>query len=677
MKKLLFILCACLCACLVLSACETEPVISGDPVTDATVSTEETDETEETLPPPPPDPMTVIGQTEYGLIVSDPKTGAPIIAKTETNLGDFIADAYRTAADANIALVSASEIAAGIPQGEITLLAVETVLPTETALVTVRVSGGALLNALEVAYLPTSDEAAPDFLHLSGISLTLDKNKTPAAEKDEAGAFIGFIGERRVSGVTAGEVPLDPEAVYTVTFSEALPAEIKDVLKGEMILPEALQMNREAVIRYITDTLAGKIGETYENPFGDGRISVIPEGLSKVPASLSLLPQVYITTEEEITRAAYVTCAVTVYDPTGVYGDIYDSESTIKIRGNSTASGEKKPYNIKFSSKIELLGLGKGKKWSLLANLYDKTQIRNTLAFTFAENAGVNYVSDSAFAEVYVNGAYAGLYQICEPVDVSPTQVDIDTENNEFLLELEPRAGYSNPVSLTLSETGIILGYNDPEEPTAEQRAWLSTFMTSVEDALLSGDYDKVTECIDVESFARSYIVQELFKNVDYSVSSTRFYVKGGKLYEGPVWDFDLSSGNCSFSYYKAYNNADTTGLSYEGIYCVSIFNRYLFEYEEFKTLVSDLYTALQPVIVNLYEDNELGESRIDALLSEYRAEIDRNNTVWSTVKAYSLYEHKPVDGTYDGEIEYLKNWLRKRNEFLSEHYLKSDTDVS
>ncbi len=383
----------------------------------------------------------------------------------------------------------------------------------------------------------------------------------------------------------------------------------------------------------------------------------------------SSLPQVYLTTENTITRSEYVSCGITVHDPTGVYSDIYDAESTVKIRGNSTSSGEKSPYNIKFSDSVELLGLGKGKKWSLLANLFDKTQLRNTLSYTFAQTVGISYTSSSCFAEVYLNGEYCGMYQICEPVDVSKTKVDIDIENNEYLLELEPYIGYSNPYCIVTPSFNIVLGYNEPEEPSAEQRAWLENFITDVENAILSGDYNKVKEYVDLESFARCYIVQELFKNVDYVQSSTRFYVKGNKLYEGPVWDFDLSSGNCSKAYYPDYNNMNTSSLSYEGLACVSIFNKYLFEYEDFRQHVSDLYAELQPIIVNLYRDNELGQNRIDSLIEANREAIDRNNTLWSTQKRYSPYEYGPVDGTYEGEITFLKSWLEGRNSWLYEYY--------
>ena len=42
---------------------------------------------------------------------------------------------------------------------------------------------------------------------------------------------------------------------------------------------------------------------------------------------------------------------------------ISNAEAKIKIRGNSTAEGEKKPYRIKFTSKQPMLGLNGGNKF--------------------------------------------------------------------------------------------------------------------------------------------------------------------------------------------------------------------------------------------------------------------------------------------------------------------------
>ena len=668
LKRVWAVLLLCLTVSCLLGGCFYEADVPVDKVPDVT---EASDSMTEEPAPPAIDYGAVIGRTEYDLITHDPESQKHLIPSAQTNLGDLCADAYRAVSGADVAIVCAGEIGDGIPCGEITVADIFATLPVECNLITVHATGEEILYCLEAAYqyLPRENS---EFLHVSGVSAVLDMNQNPTVMTDDMGGVAGISGDGRVRDVLIGGAPLQADTTYTVTFSESFSYTVTSILGDNDRATETTVTNRDAWTAYVSDTLSGMVGDTYKNPFGERRIRAIPQGQTEVPPSDSLLPQVYITTENDLKRSTYVSCVITVHDPRGVYDDVYDTESTIKIRGHSTSAGAKTPYNIKFDSKVELLGLGKGKKWNLLANLYDKTQLRNALAYDFARETGMEYTSNSCFAELYFNGEYRGLYQICEPVDVSPTQVDIDTENNEYLMELEPYAGYSNPNILTTPVLKIILGYNEPDPPTQEQRAWLRNFMGEAENALLSGDYDAVKEYVDVESFARCYIVEELFKNVDYAVSSTRFYVKDNKLHEGPVWDFDLSSGNCSSTYYQAYNNVGGSGLSYEGLYCVGLFNQHLFRYEEFTQLVSDLYRELQPVIVNLYEDNELGPNKIDSLLEECRSEIDRNYTLWSLKKGYGSYEHKPVDGTYDGEIAYLKNWLKMRNLWLYDRYCRS-----
>ena len=126
------------------------------------------------------------------------------------------------------------------------------------------------------------------------------------------------------------------------------------------------------------------------------------------------------------------------------------------------------------------------------------------------------------------------------------------------------------------------------------------------------------------------------------------------------IFDFDPAN---------AYNNTDTSGLSYEGIYAVALFNQYLFRYDEFKTLALEKYLEFQPRIVNLYEDNELGRCKIDVFYETYGEAAARNNELWSVATAFSTYEHTPVDGTYEGEILFLKNWLKNRNEYILNYY--------
>lgn len=378
------------------------------------------------------------------------------------------------------------------------------------------------------------------------------------------------------------------------------------------------------------------------------------------------VPKVYITTSGTINHDDYIDASINVVDPEWKYGEIEDNAGFVKIRGNSTSSGAKKPYNIKFSSKKNVLGLGKAKKWCLLANMYDKTMLRNKISFDFAQQIGMAYVPDTVFVEVYVNGKYMGNYLLTEAVEAKEHRVEIDPTGNEFLLEFEPWEQYSNPEWIRTPVYNILFGFNDPEQPTAEQRTYLNDFFNKAETALSSGDLNEVGKYFDLPSMVDFYIVNEYFKNVDFSVSSTRFYIKEGKIYGGPMWDFDLSAGNCSATYYKDYNNVYGSGKSTEGLYCDRLWYAYLFKCDGFLELVKVRYLELQPVIINLTTDNSLGLNQIDKLLVQYKNSFDDNYKTagWSITAKYSEYERIP-SGSYSKEIDYLRNWLIERNQWL------------
>ncbi len=384
-------------------------------------------------------------------------------------------------------------------------------------------------------------------------------------------------------------------------------------------------------------------------------------------ASDRSIPRVNIVTlnQDRVHKSDYHQCTLQIVDPSGKYKTILDSNAQIKVRGNSTSSGAKQPFNIKFESKQNVLGMGSCKKWYLLANMYDKTQLRNKLSFDLADDIGMAYVQQSTFVRVFLNGEYRGIYQLCESIGTGDSRVDINPKQNEFLLEFEPWPNYANDNWIRTTNYNILLGFNEPDVPTDAQRAWLKDFFRKAESAISSRNINEIEKYLDVDSFIDAFLVEEYFKEVDYQTSSTRFYIKDGKWYAGPVWDFDLSAGNCSSTYYTGYNNVNGSGNSWEGLYCMGLWNSHLFKTKDIKERTIARYKEIQPYIVNLYQDNELGKCKIDALLEQFRDEIDLNYTVWSTSQIYSELERVPSDGTYDGEITYLKEWLKNRNEWL------------
>lgn len=376
--------------------------------------------------------------------------------------------------------------------------------------------------------------------------------------------------------------------------------------------------------------------------------------------------KIFITYEKSPNTEKYVDCKVEIIDSAdGGHETLVDEASKIKIRGNSTSSGEKKPFNIKLSAKTDVLGMGKNKKWCLLANCYEKTLIRNQMVLDFAKDIGLRYTPKYRVAEVYLNGKLNGAYLLTDAIQASSSRVDIDTDGHEFVLERDARTD-EGTVYFTTKRYGIRLGINEPEEPTDEQFEWLMEFLKNAEDTLATGKYADVQKYFDIPSMVDFYIVLEYFKNVDVNTGSTRFYIKDGKIYGGPCWDFDLSSGNCDADYYWDYNNRNTSGDSTEGKICRCLWFKPLFNFAGFKDAVKARMLELQDTITNLYADNRLGKNRIDVLTETYKETFARNyaEAGWRIAKKYSTLEHAPL-GSYKAEIEYLREWLEKRNKWM------------
>lgn len=406
------------------------------------------------------------------------------------------------------------------------------------------------------------------------------------------------------------------------------------------------------------------------------------------------IPQVYIYSNTTITTnyhdEADVSVAIIDKDG-GSYEDIYDIEANIKIRGNTTSMAPKKPWNIKLSSKEKVLGMDKGKKWCLLANAFDKSLMRNKLVYDFGLENGVTYTSQSRFVEVYLNGEFQGNYLMTEPVEAKSGRVETeayDADNNDILLEL----GTRNEVGVDHFTTDVLnttFDVNDPEkgddltdDEVDAKISRVKTYLNNFENELMGQDYNEILNYIDEDTFVDFYIANELFKNVDFNFSSTRFYIKrdaqgNDKIYAGPLWDFDLSSGNCKSSYYTDYY---VDGVSYKGYYCQEMnWYKQLLKNENFYNKIKEKYAKLQYVIQNIYKTDSVTELSIKHILELCGDSLERNYKSKNELGAGWSLKNEGGDGysyaeeanwtTWEQPIEFLRDWLENRNVWLCEQW--------
>ena len=249
----------------------------------------------------------------------------------------------------------------------------------------------------------------------------------------------------------------------------------------------------------------------------------------------------------------------------------------IKGRGNASweNSDDKKPYNITLKDKIKFPGInsGKTKKWSFLAEALDRTLLCNRTGFHLAEQMGI--AQSTASADVWMNGEYQGCYTVTPKTDSFVTKNGwmIEQDNYEEpdiadggdpqfkLTGLKESSGWSSAYNrITVKKMGDdFLGYDEAGEvdesvanlkaKADEIQAWLQDAWDAMRsDTGYNSKGKYYTDYIDIESFAKMYLIQEYVKNYDVCAGSLLFHRDGqtdaDKLIAGPLWDLDNSLGS-------------------------------------------------------------------------------------------------------------------------------------
>lgn len=225
----------------------------------------------------------VIGTADVELTVNDPEVtlddGTPvrIVRRGETNLGDLCADAIRVQLGADIGISGAGSIRSVIDKGDITYGKILEVFPFSNEMCVIEVTGQQMLDALEWGAHKLPGEFG-GFLQVSGLTYEIDLSVSSPCMEDETGMFTGISGKRRIRNVTVDGKPIDPEALYTVAGQDYHLVDSGDgfsMFNGAKKVVTTGKLDNEIIIDYIKETLGGRIGADYADPYGQGRITII------------------------------------------------------------------------------------------------------------------------------------------------------------------------------------------------------------------------------------------------------------------------------------------------------------------------------------------------------------------------------------------------------------------
>lgn len=383
--------------------------------------------------------------------------------------------------------------------------------------------------------------------------------------------------------------------------------------------------------------------------------------------------------------ALYHNATIQLIDGSGTLEEFTD-EVQIKVRGNSTADPSKKPYRLKFAKdekdangtvikthKHDMLGKGYAKRnWTLLANAFDHSFIRNAITYHLGKYVGMPFCPGYQFVDLVIidgngNTDYRGLYQISDHVEVGKNRIDVG--DDDWALEF---VSWTNMMEEPCFSGTYYTNIKNPDVDnwTAEQittlkdevKAWESAWNSSFQSSNSTSGWPAYN---DVESLVKFYVAINITGDYDgFFVMKGARKLSDQKFIFGPLWDKDLAYNNCQY--------ADVNGLLVENIEKGQFrwnFINFLSKDAIFMQKVNELITRLDND--NLYSKLCADIDNVASIITQSR-ELD--NIRWGISK---LSGESVVFTNYADHISQLKTYLENRMKFLKEQFASMYQDCT
>lgn len=380
------------------------------------------------------------------------------------------------------------------------------------------------------------------------------------------------------------------------------------------------------------------------------------------------VPSVEITTESggmenfKVSKAVKESGTIEIVGENGAVS--YSGKiAEIRSRGNVTFCMEKQPYQFKLEKPADLLGMGTAKTWLLVADFVDESGIRNVIALDMAERAGMEYVPEWRAVDLYCNGTYWGSYLMMEKIEVSANRMDIW---NGFLLERDLEERWQQEEYGFISDDGdhYVQHYPKGGKGIGNAAQLMNRFEAAVKQPdgknPETGGY--YAEYIDLDSFVKKFILEEILLNYDAGATSAYYYIdEEGTIFAGPPWDYDAAMGNSYLN--EQIQNPEVLALGRQHPEGTMLYE-YLWSHEDFRRRVAEIYEAdFRPFI------EELLDGGINDYTDYFLSTWFMNYIRWR----YSVNPDKYYEN-YVNDLRYLKYFFDRRERFLDSIWLSNET---
>lgn len=343
---------------------------------------------------------------------------------------------------------------------------------------------------------------------------------------------------------------------------------------------------------------------------------------------------------------------------------------TIGVRYKGNSSYEFAEVNGKYALKLDFNKYVKGQKYdglkkvNLNNNLLDPSCMRAKLSFDILERMGI-VVPRTAYAKVYINGSYRGLYTMVEQIDKTFVRKNFDVDKTGYLHKAH---GFSiGPRQSTLdSELSIWMPLKTKKKSKNYQP--IKDFVFEANNANDTQFENDINNTFNLDVYVKQQAVNMVLSDIDhYCSGSWNFY-----MYQNPLtnkwymipWDYDLAFG-------ATIHITDPTDHIRLQNYCF-LAEKML----SIPNLKAKYYDALCEV-VNFGMEKEWINNRINTIKNLIASEVENDPHFWAMDNFENYLDatyvtNAPSSGLHNRAIPGIRAYINNRYEQVTDDLSKN-----
>lgn len=508
-------------------------------------------------------------------------------------------------------------------------------------------------------------------------------------------AVIRYVLVTNAASAAGTNVPTETSPIYTSPIPIAAATQVRARAFQTNLFPGTPRTETYILLDASAATVSSDLPIVLFYNFGAGGI----------PSTYVAQPGIIAVFEPTVNGRAYLTNTPVLCERMGMH-----------LRGSSTLGQPKGNFALEFwdeyndEANVELLGMPAESDWVFYASdNFEPVLIHNAYMHQLSRDVG-RYSPRTRTVEVYLNtaggavtvpsaggGNYNGVYIVEEKIKVGKDRVDIDKLELENTTEPSVTGGYllkidrsgSGDATLNAGSASMVYVSPDGAELNAglrnAQNTYIANYFNTFYSVLSSATWTNPTTgyaaYIDVDAAIDHHLLNVLSFNIDaLRLSAYLYKPRNGKITMGPLWDYDRTLGSTDGRDFNPRRwRSGSPDYGTDMFNSDPIFNNpwysKMFTDIDFWQKYIDRYQQLRRA---QFSTNHL-HALVDTLANQVRESQAREYVRWGGWNAprngtacdgAGAGYCNTFNGTYQGEIDFMKKWLADRVDFMDTNFL-------